>query len=399
MDCSIHYSVVVTPSLNLIVDNGRMVDRCYSRNQLTTGRPTGYNMLLCAYLQIFIVLVHFSGGDAEEGVGEANDASDDDIVSKKEYDDDSWFMLLLMSLLFGFFITLFGAWVGYFSTLEDKLMRRYWMEGETVVARVISSDFARCGGSNTMNDCTAANEMTSDHFHPSVANPEYLCFCEYDRNLAHNYAVRIRKQCKARAWDFVLTPRPGSERMIMALKRETSQRVDENCNEITFVELPDQPEACCAGADDDDGECGGRAAPPDRKFLEMLILPGHELSALPKKAVQRACSLRYRFSTAGLVLFDVFLALCCIYWAIHEVLSLEDDSQRTRGWCAIAAFLVLVALEVPLIHTCCHGMLVDALKEEYLDSGDFVPLQDDASSLSSGSDLNLASLSRSSFLL
>jgi hypothetical protein len=383
------------------VDSGRMVDSCDSRNPSTVGNA----ILLSTYLHIVIFLVQFSAGAAEEDVGETNDASDDDIVSKKEYEDDSWFMLLLMSLLFGFFITLFGAWVGYFSTLEDKLMRRYWMEGETIVARVISSDFARGGGSTTTNVCIAANnDTTSDRFHRSVANPEYVCFCEYDRNLAHNYIVRVRKQCKAKAWDFVLTPRPGSERMLLSIKRETSQRVDENGDEIMFVELPDQPEACCAGADDNGADAntdvhGGRAVPPDRKFLEMLILPGHELSALPKKAVQRACSIQYRFSTAGLVLFGLCLALCCTYWAIHEVTSLEDDSQRARGWCAIVAFVVLAALEIPLIHGCCHGMLVDALKEEYLDSGDFVPMEDDASSLSSGSDMYLASQSRSSFLL
>lgn len=372
------------------------------RNSSTTSRA----ILLSAYLHTVVILCLFSAVSAEEDMEDTIDVLDDDGVINKEYDDDSWFMVLLMCLLFGFLITLFGAWIGYFSALEDKLMRRYLIEGETIVARVISSDFARVGGSNSVNLCVTPNNNnnnSSDRLNQTVDNPEYLCFCEYDRNLAHNYGVRVRKQCKARAWDFVVPPRPGSQQMLLSLKKEASQH-DENGDGVMFVELPDQPGACCVVVDDDDADdidfdgCRGPGVPPNRKLLEMLILPGHELSAWPKKAVQRACTVQYRFSTIGLILFTVCLALCCILWAIHQVKSLEDDGERARGWFAIIAFVVLVVLEIPLIHGCCHGMLVDALKEEYLDSGDFVPLQDDASSLSSGSDMFLASRSRSSGL-
>jgi hypothetical protein len=385
-----------------LIDNGRMGRCCDPRN------PSTCVILLSAYLPIAILACRFPTTAAEEDIVEEGVVVEsDETAIMQDYDDDSWFVLLLMSLLFGFVITLFGAWVGYFSTLEDKLMRRYWTEGETIVARVISSDFTRGGGSNTVNACVAPNNSASDRFR-QPDNSEYLCFCEYDRTLAQNYSVRIRKQCKAKAWDFVFNPRPGSEQMLVSLKKSMLQ-LDENGNEVMFVEFPNQHESCCPGAgadnDNDDDEhaaMNGADGPPERKFLEMLILPGHELSALPKKAVQRSCSTRYQFSTVGLILFDLCLAAFCTWWAINEVTSLEDDGQRARGWCAIIVFVVLVALEIPLIHSCCHGMLVDALKEEYLDSGDFVPLQDDASSLSSGSDVYLAGRSRSygsSFLL
>ena len=332
---------------------------------------------------------------------EGEDVFDDDTYNRKASngsDDDAWYMVLIFSLLFGLFLTFFRAFLGYFSFMEDNLMRRYLREGETIVARVVTSDFVRGGGGQVLVWFTHTHNT---HGRPYPRdNSEYMCICEYDRKLAEYYTVRIRKQCKAKAWDFLSNPKPGTEGMLLSIKSVTPIQPEITTTasqEERLIELTKHEEGatvCCG----DDEELWGVEPHynelPHRHFLEMLILPTHDRSAYPKKAIERICSTRYRLSTLGLIVFDLALAAFSTCWAIKEVMSLDGD-RRIVGSYVVIAFLVLVVLEVPLIHCCCHALLLDALREEYLDNGDYIPLQDDASSLSSGSDRYLSMTGRS----
>ena len=331
------------------------------------------------FLSLVISLIYLSTAAAEQNNVEEEvekDVFDDDsYIDPKE---DAWYMVLVLSLLFGLFITLFGAFVGYFSMLEDSLMGLYMREGEPIFAKVVSSEFARGGGQVAI-------------FTKQRDNPEYICFCEYDRN-TEGYTARIRKQCKAKASDFSSSPRPGTEGMLLSIKMATARQQQQQQQQVVggdddmFVEFSNPEDVCC-NMDDDMWRSVGAAA--DREYLELLILPNHERSAYPRKSVERACSTKYRLLTIGLVVCDLALAAFCTLWATNDVLGLEED-RRIIGWYAIAAFLVLIVLEVPMIHYCCHDMFLEALREEYLDNGEYVPLQDDASSLSSGSDMYLS---------
>ena len=312
---------------------------------------------------------------------EGDEMFDDNVSSRGDSGNEEWYMVLLFSLLFGFFITLFGAFVGYFSVLEDSLMRRYKREGVIVCANVVSSEFARGGGKVAI-------------FTKQRDNPEYIAFVEYDFRLAEHYTVRVRKQVKAKASDFVNTSAPGKGTLIGLRLGISCAR---NAQRDAYAELGYPEDTCCGNADDWKDDADVSQVPASRELLELLVLPDHERSGYPRMAVERACGLRYRLSTLGLVVFDLALAAFCTRLAANDVLALEHDTHRIIGWYAIATFLVLIALEVPLIHCCCHQVFDDALKEEYLESGDYVPLPHDDSSLSSGSDMFLSRQSSRSY--
>jgi hypothetical protein len=295
------------------------------------------------------------------------DVFDDDISPAYKNEEEEWYMVLIFSLGFGFVITLFGAFVGYFSILEDNLMRKYRREGILIYADVVSSEFARGGGQVAI-------------FTKQRDNPEYIAFVEYNQQICANYTVRVRKQVKAKASDFRSSPQPGTTGMLLSIKLQDGNPSPQ----AGLAELTQDP---CG--DDWDG-CSISAVDVPRKFLEILVLPQYERSGYPLQQVERACSIRYRLSTIGLIAFIVVLAAYCTCSAANDVSDQEQNGNRVIGLYSIAAFVILISLQVPIIHCYCHSIFLDALKEEYLESGEFVPLPCDESSLSSGSDIFLS---------
>eukprot|EP00545_Synedropsis_sp_CCMP1620_P008336 CAMPEP_0119028804 /NCGR_PEP_ID=MMETSP1176-20130426/39558_1 /TAXON_ID=265551 /ORGANISM="Synedropsis recta cf, Strain CCMP1620" /LENGTH=220 /DNA_ID=CAMNT_0006985027 /DNA_START=141 /DNA_END=799 /DNA_ORIENTATION=+ len=218
---------------------------------------------------LLICMPSFSIAEDEQAEEqEAEDVFDDDAYSKSSSDGDNeeWYMVLVFSLLFGLFITLFGAFIGYFSVLEDSLMRRYKREATSIFANVASSEFARGGGQVAI-------------FTKQRDNPEYIAFCEYDCKMTENYTVRIRKQLKARQSDFSSNPRPGTEGMLLSIKMQVSQEQSKQ----TLPSLQPYYAAAAATAGDnnfcvdteddpwrlDPNPIGGIQ---DRQFLELLLL-------------------------------------------------------------------------------------------------------------------------------
>jgi hypothetical protein len=346
-------------------------------------------MLIC-----IPALVSAEDEQQEEEQEEEQVFDDDDYYAKDEYyanttggGNEEWYMVLVFSLFFGFFITLFGAFIGYFSVLEDSLMRRYKRDGTSVFAKVVSSEFARGGGQVSL-------------FTKQRDNPEYIAFCEYNCKMTEHYTVRIRKQFKSRQSDFSSNPRPGTEGMLLSIKVALSK----SRSKQSAAQQQQQPYYAtnydgtindnnttnfCGDEDPWQLDLNPIGEGTNRHDLELLFLPDKERSAYPRKQVERACSLRYRLSTIGLVTFGLALAAFCTRLAANDVLALEHGAHRIIGWYAIAVFLMLIFLEVPLIHYCCHTIFVDALREEYLESGEYIPLQCDDSSISSGSDMYL----------
>lgn len=347
-----------------------------------------YSFLLTITLMLCIPSLSIAEDESQaEEEASVEDVFDDDTyyTHNNDVDNEEWYMVLVFSLFFGFFITLFGAFIGYFSALEDSLMRRYKREGTVIFANVASTEFARGGGQVAI-------------FTKQRDNPEYIAFCEYNCKMRENYTVRIRKQLKARQADFSSNPRPGTEGMLLSIRMQINR--EQSASQQPYYATADD---CCGAVEDarnlnldpwqDDPIPFGDVA--DRQFLELLLLPDHERSAYPRKQVDRACSIRYRLSTIGLVAFDLALAAFCTRLAANDVLALEHGGHRIIGWYAIASFLLLILLEVPLIHYFCHDNFVDSLREEYLESGDYIPLQCDDSSLSSGSDMYLSNAPQS----
>jgi hypothetical protein len=354
-----------------------------------SGNWTQSRSRLVLLLPIIVaLLLHYAAAEAvaDDEVAldtndEGEDVFDDDAYNRKAShggDDDAWYMVLVFSLLFGLFLTFFGSFLGYFSFMEDNLMRRYLREGESLVARVVTSEFVRGGGGQVLVWFTHSHNTNNARPYRRD-NSEYMCICEYDRKLAEYYTVRIRKQCKAKAWDFLSTPKPGTEGMLLSIKSvftvqpEITTTASQEDRLFQLTNTQEGTTDCCGEDDELWGMENNYHELPDRHFLEMLILPTHDRSAYPKKAIERICSTRYRLSTIGLIFFDLALAAFSTCWAIKEVMSLDGD-RRIIGWYFVFAFLGFVFLEVPLIHCCCHALLLDALREEYLDNGDYIPL-------------------------
>mmetsp|Transcript_14408 Transcript_14408/g.21975 ORF Transcript_14408/g.21975 Transcript_14408/m.21975 type:complete len:190 (+) Transcript_14408:1-570(+) len=116
--------------------------------------------------------------------------------------------------------------------------------------------------------------------------------------------------------------------------------------------------------------------------VELYVLPGYPRSGMPVKQVERTCSTAYRVSTSVLILLNLGLAIFCTQLASNALMSLEDEVHSLIGWYAVAIFGILVILEMPVIYFFLDSWFKDALRDEYLESGDFMPMHYDDSSMS-----------------
>ena len=315
-----------------------------------------------------------------EGVNLIGDINDEEI-------DNDWYMILLFSLIFGFVITLFGTGLVYFSLQEDALMRRYRDEGEIVRATVMAATFVRSGD---VGGCCSQRK----------APPELIAFVEYNRILAKNYTVRVRKQVKVREDDLITPAMIGMSGCMMNIRvnvgrdkttfpQKGETHFDEN-GQIYTTTPSDLSGGAPALLGPDEQIHSDPNIGAEQRLLDVLVLPYHVQSAYPKKRIERACSFQSKLSTSILIGFIVVLATFCTALALDAVLGMEDEHRKRIGCYAIGTLVVLIVLEVPLIHFCLHSLFADTLRAEYLERGEFVPIDEGgSSSLSSkGSDMN-----------
>lgn len=294
----------------------------------------------------------------------AEDTLDDVIFSDKT--DTEWYMVVFFSFMFGFFIILFGVMIAYFSVMEDLLMRRYIEKGELIRGDVMSVEFARGGG--RVGVCSQSRQST-----------EYITFVEYTRQLSTNYTVRVRKQMKLKETDFVRPLLPGSSAMLKSMKVRVEDEESDQEGDSDEAHYG----AHCYESYDDSGPVNKLGTFPTQDTIELYVLPDYPKSGHPRHQVERGCSGRYRLSTAAFIAFDFALAAFCTRLAMEAIGDLDDMEKRKIGQYAIRIFVVLVVMQVPLIHCCMQKLFSDALREEYLESGEFVPIENDDSSLSS----------------
>lgn len=299
----------------------------------------------------------------------------DDGVHRENNGEEERFVVLILSLMFGFIITLVGSGIIYFFLQEDSLMRRYRNEGEVVRATVMMAAFIR--GGDQVECCTKTKTQ-----------PELTVFVEYNWLFAKDYMVRVRKQVKSRQDDFVALVKIGSPSM-MHISINTMLHGGPIITTSPTHLLEQQLNG--SGAITTDFSDFSHALPKipepaflrDHYFLDLLVLPEYARSAHPQKSVERACSPQSRMSTATLLLFTLLLAAFCAFLAAEAVSGIEDEHEQSLGYNAIGVFLVLTVLQVPLIHLLLHGVIVSALREEYLERGELVPMDEGSSSISS----------------
>ena len=294
---------------------------------------------------------------ASEDYASANDDDTEDAIVFPE--ESSPACIIFFSLMFGFFIILFGAVIGYFSYMEDSLMRTYIKEGDLVEGDVVSAEFARGGGQ--VGGCSNKRAIA-----------EYITFVEYSRELSTNYTVRVRKQMKAKETDFVKRLVPGSSAMLKSLKSQgegSTQGEEEEIECDGYVDIGPIHQPSRLGCAD---------------MIELYVLPEFPTSALPRRQVERSCGIRNRLSTFALIVIDLALAGFCTRFAAEALVDLTDVRQERIDLYAVLMLATLIVVQVPFVQLCMRGWLWNVLLEEYLESGDFIPIQRDDSSLSTG---------------
>lgn len=293
-------------------------------------------------------------------------AEDDDIattanIMDNDGQEEEWqTIFLLSSIIFGFFMTLFCAFVGYFSHLEDALMRSYLKEGQTVEGMVKFLEFAR--------------------------NNEYVAFVEYRQTIRDSYHILVRKQIKARESDFMSCserrqPRQRNGNQQVIIKTSSTGSGSSSSSSSPKDQTINLKEALTSiGADDN---------LKDRSRIQLLVLPGYEQSGYPKKQVERICSVRYRWATLTLIFVSLCLAAFCIRVA---AVGSSGNGNNAGIWVAVMVVTVM-ALELLFVHCCCRQLLLKVLKEEYLLNGQLIApygMMDDSSLSSASNDIYLS---------
>jgi len=272
---------------------------------------------------------------------------------------------MAFSAFLAFCILSADAAICYFCYLEDKLMKRYLEEGGLVHAAVVAADFARGGNANPYG------KVSSDRL-----EREYVLFVEYNCPIEESsYMARIRKQIKAKEADIKRTD-------------HFSYRC-EGYEDLAVLDSPIQVRKMLQMFHDDEN---GIIKNQGLGTVEMLVMPHFHKSGILKPHVERVTSRRHRTSMAALITSGVGLALFCARLTAKAISSSGMNGQIGGGTNLITAYMmgifsILVLFQMLLLHFCLHKALVGALENEYLNSGEMVPLDDeDDSSLSTGSD-------------
>ncbi|CAB9515058.1 expressed unknown protein [Seminavis robusta] len=284
---------------------------------------------------------------------------------------DETYIIISFSAFLAFCILSVVATIAYFSTLEDRLMKRYLQEGEVIEAVVVSAEFKRFG---------KAAWGSSDK---DAMATEYVLFVEYNKPIAEgSYMTKVRKQIKANEDDVVWRRR--------GLVPCYSNTCDQ-CEESIPLDSPLQVQRMLQMLHDDEE---AKKNPDGIGKIDMVVLPNFHKSGVSRRQVERANGSRHRLSTAALILSGLGLSAFCIRLAaeaisISHIIDEGTTSTNTVTLYIALAFAGLVLVEIVLVHCCLHKAFVDALEEEYLKSGDLIPIDEDDSSLSTGSDFFL----------
>ena len=279
---------------------------------------------------------------------------------------DETIIVMAFSAFIAFCILSVLATIMYFSFLEDRLMKRYLEEGEGVEAAVIAADFAR-GGNGKQWGADKSDRLET----------EYVLFVEYNRPIAEgSYMTRVRKQIKAKEADIT---RPCHYTYCC-----------EGNEESVVLSSPIQVQKMLQMLHDDEN---GFNKNQGLGTVEMLVMPDFHKSGVLRAQVERCNSRRHKLSMAALLFSGIGLSLFCVRLAAKAISSSKlDDNTTDTNLITVAMmgiFSVLVLLQITVIHFCLQTAFVDALEDEYLKSGDLVPIDEDDSSLSTGSDFFL----------
>ena len=318
---------------------------CLTRKRDVSGRTTMTALLI-------LLLVCGAGLSwAEEGVaGSSNDQSES---GTELVGPENGYIIAIFCYLVAFLMSFLAVLIGFYSILEDGLMREYLQQGRVHQASVLTADFIRAATTMKRTSCRNADPGQS----------EYLAYVEYRVIETDRKKTSIRKQVKAFASDF----------------RTSTEAVSDIPHAIRCdIEFAD----CCLPTP----SSGEMDSVVEAQEIEILVMSGYPRSGLPRSHVERASSLSFRLPTAGLVLFLVLMSGFCFAIGIHlspSLLRLESVGSRTLAAATLASVVVVESL---LIVACMGKGMYEGVREIYLEDGECTRISVDDTTISSADD-------------
>lgn len=293
-------------------------------------------------------------------------------------------VLFFMFVFFGVVVSVFGLLLGYISFMEDSIMQEYRRKGVRVVGDVVATEFTRGVGRND----EALVKFDSQR--------EYFVTAQYTVLLSATYPIRVRKQLRCLENEFWYPEHPDANAIL-----------SKNSQSHTIFQDP------CSTCKSDTEEGGLEASLHQqsttarieivtsaesfiKKFqtnqgrkLQLLVLPGHPLSALPVPQIERRLSTRHRLYSTLFIIATMTISVFCFRLASQFLLhdNMEDVSQGSESTSLSSLFqerpikrigllymlfLVGALLPLPCVHYALHNSIRNSLQEEYFESGDII---------------------------
>jgi hypothetical protein len=274
------------------------------------------------------------------------------------------YTLASFAFFFGICISLVPVVIIYFSLLEDALLRKFNREGTSVEGQVVSGDLSLVR--HMQQSCSQQGKT------------EYVAQVQYRFHEVNGYTSIVRKHIKALDSDFYQTSQEGKDR--------------HGSNNIVqlHVELPDEElniSDLCKHFDNG-SDVVFQEHPLGQQYIQLLLLPDHPHSAVPKRQVAREIQWNRWLPTALLGMGLVSLSGFCVHMGLSNALLVGNNGElatslmMTSSWTrmqglAMAATLALLLVDVLLIKWSCHNLFTEALAAEYLEGGEMMVKMDD----------------------
>lgn len=300
---------------------------------------------------IFLLLLSCGLGFAQEA--EESNTNDDDDDHDTEMADV--YIIGIVCVLFAVFMSFIAVVIGYYSWLEDMLMKEYLQKAVVHEATVLTAEFSRAA---------TTTKPTTSCVPQDPGQCEYVARVEYRVPIPKSkQKMMIRKQVKVFASDFKTSSGGSSSDIPHAIAIEFA---------ASFAIPTD---------DHHDSESMVQG-----QEVEVLVMPGYSKSGLPRSQVLRTCSLSYRLPTMGLLLFLLSMATICFYLGAR----LSPEELRPPGlathYLALMMFAIVVLAQLALVVGCWGNSINDGVKQIYLEGGEYVRISHDDTTISSGDD-------------
>lgn len=282
--------------------------------------------------------------------------SDTSALDEDEVDMTDVHIIGLFCILIAVLMSFIAVVIGYYSWLEDILMKDYLQSAVIHEATVLTAEFSRAATTTKPTSSCVPDE--------SATQSEYVARVEYRVSVPKTKQKTIvRKQVKVFASDFKKASGGSSSDIPHAIAIEFAASFPVHLTDDHDLESVVQGQE-----------------------VEVLVMPDFSRSGLPRSQVMRTCSLSYRLPTIGFLVFLLVMAGACFYLGV--ILSPEElrPAALAIHHLALLVWVVVVLTEISLVVGVWGSSMNDGVKQIYLEGGDYVRISHDDTTISSGDD-------------